>query len=128
MNTNILQYLEQSVSRVPEKCALLDDRVSYTYRQLDEARRRIGTALCGLAPQGSPVGIYMDKCADAVTVFFGIVSADRGDHLNYYGACKVTDFFTELLTEKNRFPDKRSDPAYADWNRCLDEFQKNLPQ
>ena len=53
----------------------LDDGKSYTYRQLDEARRRIGTALCGLAPQGSPVGIYMDKCADAVVVFFSAVSA-----------------------------------------------------
>lgn len=75
MNTNILQYLEQSVSRVPEKCALLDDRVSYTYRQVDEMRRRIGTALCGMAPQGSPVAVYMDKCADAIAAFFGIVSA-----------------------------------------------------
>ena len=53
---------------------------------------------------------------------------DRGDHLNYYGACKVTDFFTGLLTETNLFPDKRQDPAYSDWNRCLDQFRQTLPQ
>ena len=75
MKSNVLQYLDRSVAASPEKTAVLDDRTRYTYRQLDELRRRIGTALCGMVPQGSPVGVYMDKCADAIAVFLGVVSA-----------------------------------------------------
>ena len=75
MKSNVLQYLGRSVAASPEKTAVLDDRTRYTYRQLDELRRRIGTALCGMVPQGSPVGVYMDKCADAIAVFLGVVSA-----------------------------------------------------
>ena len=75
MKSNVLQYLDRSVAASPEKTAVLDDRTRYTYRQMDELRRRIGTALCGLVPPGSPVGVYMDKCADAIAVFLGVVSA-----------------------------------------------------
>ena len=53
MKTNVLEYLEKSVASVPGKCALVDDGKSYTYRQLDEARRgdSKGGWLCGGSKQ-----------------------------------------------------------------------------
>ena len=52
---------------------------------------------------------------------------DRGDHLNYYGACKVTDFFAGLLTERGGFTDKRENPDFSRWNASLEAFEKMLP-
>lgn len=75
MNRNVLTYLENSAARVPEKCALTDETVCYSYRELLRDCRSIGTALAGMTAPGQPVGVYMEKCADAVCVFFGIVYA-----------------------------------------------------
>ena len=34
MNSNVLAYLENSAERFPEKCAVTDESVSYTYSEL----------------------------------------------------------------------------------------------
>lgn len=75
MYRNVLTYLENSAARYPEKCALTDETVSYTYQELLQDCRAIGTGLAGMISRGQPVGVYMEKCADAVCVFFGIVYA-----------------------------------------------------
>ena len=47
MLNNILQYLDATARRVPDKTAFSDGRVALSFRELDGASRRIGTALYG---------------------------------------------------------------------------------
>ena len=45
MVTNILEYLEQTVQRLPEKTALADDKLSLTFSQWLQQAENIGTAI-----------------------------------------------------------------------------------
>ena len=72
---NVLKYLCASAERYPQRTAVLDDSKAYTYEDYYGLTRRIGSGLAAAAGQGQPVGVYMEKCADAVAVFMGAVWA-----------------------------------------------------
>ena len=55
-------------------------------------------------------------------------SYDAGNHLNYYGACKVTAYMGQYFRETGLFADKRQDAAYAGWNDALADFKLELEQ
>ena len=76
MNSSVLAYLENSAEYFPEKCAVTDEKVSYSYSELVKLSSSVGTALSELITLGDAVGIYMEKCADAVAAFFATVYAD----------------------------------------------------
>lgn len=75
MNSSVLAYLENSAEYFPEKCAVTDEKVSYSYSELVKLSSSVGTALSELITSGDAVGIYMEKCADAVAAFFATVYA-----------------------------------------------------
>ena len=53
-------------------------------------------------------------------------SKDKGDHLNYKGAVKVTKYIGKYLDDTKLFKDKRNDSSYNSWNTCLDKFEKQV--
>lgn len=53
-------------------------------------------------------------------------SKDKGDHLNYNGAVKVTKYIGQYLNDTKLFKDKRNDPSYDSWNTCLENFEKQV--
>lgn len=72
---NVLEYLENSVLKFPNKKAAADEFGSCTYEQLSEGSRRVGTYLTqALAPR-SPVPVFMDKGINALKTFFGAAYA-----------------------------------------------------
>ena len=75
MTRNVIQYLEQSAERCPDKTAFADLERSYTYRELLDKARRIGSFLAGKIERGQGVPVYMEKGAEAIAAFMGIVYA-----------------------------------------------------
>ena len=75
MVQNILDYLEASAAECPDKAAFEDLEASYTYAQVVEYGKRIGSALAGLLPQNAPVPVLMEKEAWTLNVFMGAVYA-----------------------------------------------------
>lgn len=75
MNTNVISYLVRSAEKYPDKPALVDETTVYTYRQALDLSRRIGTGLSHLVRPGQGVGVYMEKTAQTLCVFFGAVWA-----------------------------------------------------
>jgi len=73
MQINVLEYLEKTVLRVPEKTAFADETTSLTFRQVYETSRSIGTFLNQHHHFREPVVVFMKKCPDAITAFFGTV-------------------------------------------------------
>ena len=53
-------------------------------------------------------------------------SYDKGDHLNLYGAQKVTAWLGGYLKEKYGMPDHRSDPSYEDWKQMEEKYEKEI--
>ena len=51
---------------------------------------------------------------------------DKGDHLNYNGAVKMTNYIGKYLDDTKLFKDKRNDTSYDNWNTCLDKFEKQV--
>ena len=51
-------------------------------------------------------------------------SYDKGDHLNLYGAQKVTRWLGTYLKQNYELPDHRNDPAYEDWNELSKKYEE----
>lgn len=76
MLKSILDYLESSASRYPAKKAVVDIHKSYTYGELLDSAKRIGSYLvkAGLKPN-QPVVVLLEKEADAFPAFWGVTYA-----------------------------------------------------
>lgn len=75
MKTLILDYLEHTVSRLPEKTAFADEKSAITFSQLISCARAVGSALLPFTAPRSVIGFYMDKSVEAVVGFMGAVYA-----------------------------------------------------
>lgn len=53
---------------------------------------------------------------------------DKGDHLNHYGAVKVTTYLGKYFSSLEIFEDKRNNPDYSLWNESYELFQKELEE
>lgn len=50
--------------------------------------------------------------------------ADAGEHLNYFGALKVTKYLGNYLSEKETLTDHREDEKYKKWNEALKRYEE----
>jgi len=75
MQSNILEYLDISALRVPEKLAFggAEPEDGVTFAQLDSRSRAIGTYLCRKAMYQEPVVVFMNRHPNAVVAFLGAV-------------------------------------------------------
>lgn len=53
---------------------------------------------------------------------------DKGDHMNYYGALKVTHYTGELLKSTGKCTDKRDSSDSSEWNKALSNFNASVPK
>ena len=86
MDTNVLTYLERSAAQYPDHMALVDESRQLTYRQVLELSKKIGTGLSRLVSPNRGVGVYMEKDAQTLCVFFGAA----------YAGCYYSALNTEL--------------------------------
>ncbi len=75
MRTNILQYLEKTVTEVPDKLAFSNGTEGLTFSELHRHARAIGARLLAMGRGGAPVAVLMDKHPHAIATFFGIIYA-----------------------------------------------------
>ena len=79
MQTNILEYLEHTVQRVPEKVAFANDTMGLTFRQVYDQARSVGTFLHSEGFYKQPVVVFMKKHPTTLVSFFGTIYSG-----NYY--------------------------------------------
>lgn len=51
-------------------------------------------------------------------------SRDGGNHLNYYGAYKMTKYMGKYIKDNYSLPDQRENMHYQDWNQAYNDFIK----
>jgi len=73
MQNNVLDYLDETVVRVPEKTAFSNGTDEMTFSEVDRASRAIGTWLHQKSIYKKPVVVFMNKHPKEVTAFFGVV-------------------------------------------------------
>ena len=75
MKTLILDYLEETAARLPDKTAFADPDTSVTFAQLVRGARAVASALLGCTQPRMVLGFYMDKSVAALVGFMGAVYA-----------------------------------------------------
>lgn len=78
---HVLEYLEQTVRRTPERIAFVDEAASLTFAELERTARAIGTAISGHVQPRQPVVLLMnDRSVQCVAAMLGVL---------YAGCCYV---------------------------------------
>ncbi len=75
MLTNILQYLEYTAPRLPDKLAFSTGTEGLTFGELSAHARAVGANLLRRGYTGEPVAILMDKHPHAIASFLGVIYA-----------------------------------------------------
>lgn len=75
MQTNILEYLEATAPRLPEKIAYSDGTRDMTFSALYSTSRAIGSALLSQGYEREPIAILMAKEPAQIAAFYGCVYA-----------------------------------------------------
>lgn len=75
MITNVLDYLDASAARFPDKIAFGDENSSLTFARLLDLARRAGTYLAGCIGPRQPVAVFMEKTPACLAAFFAAVNA-----------------------------------------------------
>lgn len=73
MQTNVLEYLEHTVTRVPDKVAYANEKMGITFQDVYHEARAIGTFLNKQNIYKEPVVVFMNKHPKAITAFFGVL-------------------------------------------------------
>lgn len=74
-NFNVLEYLENSAKKNPDKIAFADEKSSITYLELVNVARKFGTYLSTKVSPQQPIAILSDKSVDTIISFFSVVYA-----------------------------------------------------
>lgn len=85
----------------------------------------------GVAELAEKLGVeYIDMnlMTEQVPINWEKDTRDKGDHLNYYGAVKVTDYIGKYLADKKGFADHRSDKNYKEWQTASEEFYRQIEE
>ena len=79
MQTNVLEYLENTVRRVPYKLGFSDGIHAMTFREIYDQARAIGSWLYRNGIYGQSVAVLMEKQPRTITAFLGVIYGG-----NYY--------------------------------------------
>ena len=71
--TNVLEYMEGTVDRLPDKTAFSNGEESITFRELSDRARAVGSGLAARGLYREPVVVYMKKHPNMVNAFFGVL-------------------------------------------------------
>ena len=75
MQKNILEYLEHTACRLPQKIAYSDGKLDMTFSTLLSSARSIGSALIRDGFSRKPIAILMAKTPCQIAAFYGVVYA-----------------------------------------------------
>ncbi len=75
MRKNILQYLEESAARLPDKTAFSNGKENMSFGELERVSRSIGTYLAARGIRREAVAVFMDKHPRTLAAFFGVIYA-----------------------------------------------------
>ena len=112
---NVLEYLENSVEKYPEKTIFFDEKHSITYFEFMECAKRIGSMISDIVGNktGKPIVVYIDRCIESIEAFMGVVYSG-----NFY-----VPIDNSLPVQRKKLIIDTLDPIMI---ICLEEEQMNV--
>ena len=68
---SVIDYLDRTAERIPDKIAVVDETKSLTFTQLREAARRVASGLSEHGIFHRPVAVYLEQSAESIVSFLG---------------------------------------------------------
>ena len=75
MQINVLEYLDHTAERLPDKTAFIDEKCSVTFRETAEYMNAIASYLLRRGYCNEGIAVYMSKGVHMITAFFGVIAA-----------------------------------------------------
>ena len=116
MTTNILEYLDASAARCPDKVAFGDDAAVLTFSQLRAKARRAGSYAARFVSPRSPVAVLMEKTPDCLAAFLAAVCA----------GCFYVPLDTKMPTDRLRLIFDTLRPAFVFYDAKNEALAKKL--
>ena len=79
MQRNVLEYLEQTVNRLPDKVAYANETYGITFGEVYQQSRAIGSFLNQQGIYKEPIVVFMEKNPKTIVTFYGVIYGG-----NYY--------------------------------------------
>lgn len=70
--------------------------------------------------------VDMNLLTEEIPIDWDTDTRDKGDHLNYYGAKKVTAYLSEYLKKNEQLKSHKGDNDYKSWDELLERFEKTI--
>lgn len=101
MQTNILEYLEASAQRVPQKIAYADENSELSFGELLIKAKHIGSYIDKKIEKQGPVLVYMHKSPECLAGFFGAL----------YAGCAYVPLDTQMPSARVSLIDSNLEPV-----------------
>ncbi len=86
-------------------------------------------ALTQLASDENLAYIDLNMYTSTLNIDWKKDTRDKGDHLNYYGAKKVTTYMGQILQDSGLMTDMREDETLSDsWDKSFDKYEASINQ
>ncbi len=80
MQKNVLEYLENSVLKTPDKIAFVDSVREYTYREIKQTAQRVAGLICKQTQKyNEPIAVFVDRTVESLIGFMAVLYSG-----NYY--------------------------------------------
>ena len=75
MQNHVLDYLDETVKRVPDKVAFANESDAYTFREVYETTHSVGTYLHQEGCYREAVVVFMEKHPKTIMAFYGVIAS-----------------------------------------------------
>lgn len=73
MQRNVMEYLEQTVGKVPDKTAYANEEMGVTFKEVYDQSRAIGSFLNEQGYRKEPIVVFMGKHPNTIIAFYGVI-------------------------------------------------------
>ncbi len=73
------------------------------------------------------VDLNLNPPARRIGINWATDTEDAGDHLNYWGAVKLSDYLADYLKNSRNLEDHRAQGEYSSWNESYERYVQQLP-
>lgn len=75
MQNHVLDYLDSTVKRVPDKIAFANETEALTFQQVYDQNRALATFFMEKGLYKEPIVVFMNKHPKTITAFFGVINS-----------------------------------------------------
>ena len=75
MQNHVLDYLDSTVKRVPDKIAFANETDALTFQQVYDQNRALASFFVNKGLYKEPVVVFMNKHPKTITAFFGVINS-----------------------------------------------------